>query len=48
MSNFARNLFQNKDNEIDKQKQTISSLEDKVWNLENELKMATGRLTEES
>ena len=48
MSNFASNLLQNKDNEIDKQRTQISSLEDKVWNLENELKLANGRINQET
>lgn len=48
MSNFTRNLLQNKDNEIDKQKQAVATLEDKVWNLENELKLSTGKLAQES
>ena len=44
MSNFTRNLLQNKDNEIDKLKGQNSSLEDKVWSIEQELKLATGKL----
>ena len=34
MSNFTRNLLQNKDNEIDKHKAQSAALEDKLWNLE--------------
>lgn len=44
MSNFTRNLLQNKDNEIDKQKTQIISLEDRLWNVEQELKLASGKL----
>ena len=48
MSNFTRNLLQNKDNEIVKQKNLISTLEDKVWSIEQELKLATGKLSQDS
>ena len=48
MSNFTRNLLQNKDNEIDKQRTQISTLEDKVWNTENELKLSNGRQVQET
>ena len=48
MSNFTRNLLQNKDNEIDKLKGQNSSLEDKVWSIEQELKLATGKLAQDT
>ena len=44
MSNFTRNLLQNKDDEISHQKTTLSQLEEKMWNVEQELKLATGKL----
>ena len=43
MSNFTRNLLQNKDNEIDAQKTKLAALEDKLWSVEQELKLATGK-----
>ena len=48
MSNFTRNLLQNKDDEINRQKTTLSQLEDKLWSVEQELKLATGRLNEDA
>ena len=48
MSNFTRNLLQNKDNEIDKMRTQIASHEDKIWNMENELKLATSRIDQET
>jgi len=47
MSNFTRNLLQNKDNELDKQKKQVASLEDKVWSIEQELKLASGKLAQD-
>lgn len=47
MSNFTRNLLQNKDNEIEKQKTAIATLEDKVWNIEQELKLASGKISQD-
>jgi len=46
MSNFTRNLLQTKDNEIAKQKAQITTLEDNVWSLEHEIKLAQGRVAE--
>lgn len=44
MSNFTRNLLQGKDNEISKFKAENDGLSDKAWNLEQELKLARGKL----